>query len=225
MTGRRPDVNPYFGEQKTPKNPFSEMYARSQPTKKRGSFFAGMARFMLLIFIGALFGGAGIAAQGYIFFNRDLPSIEKLKTHTPPTVTHFYGSKGEIIGEFSSQRRYILTIDQIPKQLQNAFVAAEDKNFWDHGGVDKEAIIRAARRNLTSGTMKEGASTITQQLAKNLLVGSQKTIVRKIKEAILAMRIERERSLTKEQILCLYLNEIYLGSNAYGVEAAARYVF
>ncbi len=223
MTGRRPDVNPYFGEQKTPKNPFSEMYARSQPAKKRGSFFAGMARFMLLICIGALFGGAGVAAQGYIFFNRDLPSIEKLKTHTPPTVTHFYGSKGEIIGEFSHQRRYVLTIDQIPKLLQNAFMAAEDKNFKEHGGVDKEAIIRAAKRNLTTGTMKEGASTITQQLAKNLLVGNQKTIVRKIKEAILATRIER--ALSKEQILCLYLNEIYLGSNAYGVEAAARTYF
>ncbi|MBI5250546.1 MAG: transglycosylase domain-containing protein, partial [Desulfomonile tiedjei] len=216
-------MNPQFTENRTPKDPFGDMYSPAQSGKKKGSFFAGIARFVLLIFIGMAAGGAGIATQGYFFFTNTLPSIEKLKKYTPPLITHFYGAKGEVIHEFAYQRRFLMPIDQIPRVLQESFVAAEDKNFWQHHGVDKEAILRAIKKNLAAGGLNEGASTITQQVAKTFLLTPERKFTRKIKEAILSTRIER--SLTKDQILYLYLNQIYLGSSAYGVEAAAQTYF
>lgn len=215
-------MNPPAGN-RIPKNPFREMYARAETGKRRGSFFAGIARFVLLIFVGCIAGAAGVAVQGYAYFTHSLPSIQKLKKYSPPTVTHVYADKGELIGEFATQRRFLVTIDQIPKVLQDAFVAAEDKNFWRHGGVDKEAILRAVKRNLVAMQLGEGASTITQQVAKIFLLTPEKKFTRKFKEAILATQIER--FLTKEQILFLYLNQIFLGSNSYGVEAAAQTYF
>ncbi|MGO9568132.1 MAG: penicillin-binding protein 1A [Desulfomonilaceae bacterium] len=215
-------MNPPAGN-RIPKNPFREMYARAETGKRRGSFFAGIARFVLLMFIGCIAGGAGVAVQGYAYFTHSLPSIQKLSKYSPPTVTHVYADKGELIGEFAYQRRFLVPIDQIPRLLQAAFVAAEDKNFWRHGGVDKEAIVRAAKRNLLAMKLGEGASTITQQVAKIFLLTPEKKFTRKFKEAILATQIER--SLTKDQILYLYLNQIFLGSSAYGVEAAAQTYF
>ena len=199
------------------------MYARAETGKRRGSFFAGIARFVLLIFIGCISGAAGVTAQGYAYFTHSLPSIQKLSKYSFSIVTQVYADKGELIGEFATQRRFLVPIDQIPKVLQDAFVAAEDKNFWQHSGVDKEAILRAAKKNLVAMQSKEGASTITQQVAKIFLLTPEKKFTRKIKEAILATQIES--SLTKEQILYLYLNQIFLGSNSYGVEAAARTYF
>ena len=177
----------------------------------------------MLILIGCLAGITGIATQGYLYFTHSLPGIEKLKNYSPPTVTEFYSDKNELIAEFATQRRFVVPLEAVPKTLQNAFVAAEDKNFWRHAGVDKEAIIRAIKQNLTTGGIKSGASTITQQVAKTFLLTPERTFVRKIKEAILATQIER--SLSKEQILYLYLNQIYLGSSAYGVQAAAQTYF
>jgi penicillin-binding protein 1A len=216
-------VNPQFTENRTPKDPFREMYARTQPGKKRGSFLAGIGRFVLLMFIGAAAGAVGVAAQGYVFFTHDLPGIQKLKKYTPPIVTNLYASKGELVGEFTSERRFVLPIDQIPLLLVNAFIAAEDKNFWEHDGVDPQAIVRAVRNRLIGGRI-EGASTITQQVAKTFLLSRVQTLTRKIKEAILAKRIERlfpTKEESKKHILFLYLNQIYFGSSAYGVKAAA----
>ena len=204
-------------------NPFRELYNRANTGKRRNSFFGGIARFVSLIFIGCLAGAAGITAQGYLYFTHNLPGIEKLKNYTPPIVTEFYADKNELIMEFAYQRRFVAPLEEIPKTLQNAFIAAEDKNFWRHAGVDKEAIIRAVKQNLTGGSIKSGASTITQQVAKTFLLTPERTFVRKIKEAILATQIER--SLNKEQILYLYLNQIYLGSSAYGAQAAAQTYF
>jgi penicillin-binding protein 1A len=202
---------------------FREMYRREETGKARWSLFGGITRFILLILVACVSGAAGVAAQSYLFFTQGLPSIEKLKNYSPPTVTQFYSDKGEIIGEFAKERRFVVPIDQVPRELQNAFVAAEDKNFWQHSGVDKEAILRAVRRNILTGGIREGASTITQQVAKTFLLTPERKYGRKIKEVILSSRIEE--SLTKHQILYLYLNQIYLGSSAYGVEAAARTYF
>ncbi len=200
------------------------MYSRAEMGKKRGSFFGGIARFVLLVIVGCVAGAAGLAAQGYIFFTHNLPSIEKLKNYEPPIVTRMYADRGELIGEFAFQRRFVVPIEHIPKMVQNAFVSAEDKNFWQHSGVDMEAIVRAIKTNLTRGDWKGGgASTITQQVAKTFLLTPEKKFTRKIKEQILAKRIEE--SLSKEHILYLYLNQIYLGSSAYGVEAAAQAYF
>jgi penicillin-binding protein 1A len=210
-------------ENRIPKNPFREMYGRAETGKKGGSFFAGVARFVLLIMIGCMAGAAGATVQGYAYFTHSLPSIQKLSKYSFPTVTQLYAGKGELIKEFATEYRFVVPMDQIPKVLQNAFVAAEDKNFWEHSGVDKEAILRAAKRNLLAMKSQEGASTITQQVAKIFLLSSEKKFTRKIKEAILATQIES--SLTKEQILYLYLNKIFLGSTAYGVEAAAQIYF
>ena len=159
------------------------MYARAETGKRRGSFFAGIARFVLLIFIGCIAGAAGVAVQGYAYFTHSLPSIQKLRKYSPSTVTHVYADKGELIGEFANQRRFLVPIDQIPKVLQDAFVAAEDKNFWQHGGVDKEAILRAVKRNLMAMQLGEGASTITQQVAKIFLLTPEKKFTRKIQRS------------------------------------------
>lgn len=227
-TDRRLDVNTQFTQIRTPKDPFKDMYARAKTGKKRGSFFAGVARFVLLIFIGGIAGAAGVAAQGYIFFTSSLPGIEKLKDYRPPIITKFYGSGDELIGEFASQRRIVVPKDEIPKLLCEAYISAEDKTFWEHDGIDWAAIVRAAKNNLWGSGVTQGASTITQQVAKTFLLSNVRTFTRKIKEAILAKRIERlfpDKKESKKHILYLYLNQIYLGSSAYGVEAAAQTYF
>ncbi len=221
-------MNQQFTENRTPKDPFRDMYARAKTGKKKRSFVSGIARLVLLIFIGAAAGAAGMAAQGYIFFTTDLPSIEKLKKYSPPIVTQFYATKGELIGEFAKERRVVMPVEQIPVMLQNAFIAAEDKKFWEHDGIDEQAIVRAMKQNIMNPNAKAvGASTITQQVAKTFLLTPAPTITRKIREAILAKRIERlfpDKRQSKNHILYLYLNQINFGS-AWGVEAAAQTYF
>ncbi|MCX5873477.1 MAG: PBP1A family penicillin-binding protein [Deltaproteobacteria bacterium] len=206
-----------------PSDPFQAVLKPHKKDKKGWSLLGGLARFGMLILIGAAAGMAGMVAQGYIYFTQSVPNVEKLRKYEPPVVTTVYADKGDLIGEFAYQKRFLIPMEQIPKELQDAFVAAEDKNFWRHAGVDKEAILRAIKKNLMAGTLKEGASTITQQVAKTFLLTPERKFTRKIKEAILSTRIEQ--SLSKEQILYLYLNQIYLGSSAYGVEAAAQTYF
>lgn len=167
-------------------------------------------------------GAAGAMCQGYLFFTHDLASIEALRDYSPPLVTQFYADNGELIGEFSEEMRFLKPIEEIPLMLQNAFIAAEDKTFREHKGVDLKAIIRAVKHNLTSKD-EHGASTITQQVARTFLLYRDKDYFRKIREAILARRIEE--AFDKSYILYLYLNQIYLGSSAYGVEAAAQIYF
>lgn len=167
--------------------------------------------------------GACGAGGGYWYYGQDLPSIEALQGYEPPTVTTVYDRNGALLGEIYEQRRYVVPYEEIPEHVRNAFIAAEDANFYDHGGVDYMGIARAMVRNAQQGRMAQGASTITQQVTRNFLLTKDKKIERKVKEILLSWRIEEAYS--KQHILYLYLNEIYLGSGAYGVEAASRVYF
>jgi penicillin-binding protein 1A len=163
----------------------------------------------------------GVAS--YFYFTHDLPSIETLKNYKPSTITKFFSDEGEIIGEFSIERREVVSLERIPHHLIQAFVAGEDSRFFQHKGVDYLAILRALFRNIFSGEIVQGGSTITQQVVKSLLLSPEKSFTRKIREAILAYKIEKY--LSKEEILFLYLNQIYLGHGAYGVANAAENYF
>lgn len=154
----------------------------------------------------------------------DLPDVAQLDTYEPPEATILYDRNGEVIGELYEERRYVLPIEQIPPMVQNAFIAAEDASFREHGGIDYVGILRAMWRNADEGRVAQGASTITQQVVRNLLLlDRQKTVERKLREVALAWRLEERFS--KDYILYLYLNSIYMGAQSYGVEAAARTYF
>ncbi len=153
----------------------------------------------------------------------NLPSVESLKDWHPPEATVVYDYKNRVFGDVALQRRYYVDIENIPPHVRNAFISAEDRNFYRHFGIDPIAIVRALIVNLISRDVTQGGSTITQQLAKNLFLTPEKSITRKIKEAILAIKIER--TFQKDKILEMYLNYIYLGQGAYGVEAASRVYF
>ncbi len=167
---------------------------------------------------------AGVA-YGIWYFDRNLPNYDALKKYEPPVTTRFHAGDGTLIAEYAHERRLYMPIQAIPKLVVHAFVAAEDKNFYNHQGVDFEGVMRATINNLRNWGDKrpEGASTITQQVVKNFIVGNETTLVRKVKEALLSMRIESVYS--KEKILELYLNEIFLGFNSYGVGAASLAYF
>jgi len=183
-------------------------------------------RFKKVVLFSALFivifpffavGGA------YFLFTYNLPTIQSLKNYFPSIVTLVYSQDDKIIGEYFIERRYALPLAQIPPLLIQAFVAAEDAHFFEHKGIDYLSIMRAAFKNIEHMEIVQGGSTITQQITKSLLLSPQKSFSRKIKEAILAHRIEKY--LTKNEILNLYLNQIYLGHGAFGVEAAAKTCF
>lgn len=189
---------------------------------------------LLLRFFGFLFAfgtivfllGIGAAAALVWHFSQDLPDYSQLKDYEPPIMTRVHAADGQLIGEYAKERRLYIPIQAIPKGVIDAFLAAEDKNFYDHGGLDFTGIARAGwayLQNLGSNRRPQGASTITQQVAKNFLLTNEVSFARKAKEALLAMRIERAYS--KDKILELYLNEIYLGLGAYGVAAAALVYF
>jgi penicillin-binding protein 1A len=154
---------------------------------------------------------------------RDLPNLRSLDDYRPNLITRVYSADGKVIAEFAKERREIVPIERIPSHVVQAFVAAEDDAFYEHTGLDYSSIVRAAWANLRAGGIKQGGSTITQQVAKTFLLTSERTYLRKLKDMVLAMRIEE--SLNKNAILYLYLNQIYLGSGAYGVEAAAKTYF
>ncbi len=153
----------------------------------------------------------------------NLPSPKALKDWKPPEATVIYDYRGRPFGDIALQRRYYVSLEKIPTHTRYAFISAEDKNFYKHFGVDPVAILRALITNISRKDIRQGGSTITQQLAKNLFLTPERTLTRKIKEAVLAIKIEREFS--KDKILELYLNYIYLGQGAYGVEAASRIYF
>src|SRR4030066_1314231 len=159
----------------------------------------------------------------FLYFTHDLPSIETLKNYKPSTVTKIFSDGGDIIGEYFNEKREVISLDRVPSFLIQAFVAGEDARFFHHKGLDYLAILRALFRNIFSGEVLQGGSTITQQVVKSLLLSPEKSFVRKIREAILAYKIEKY--LTKEEILFLYLNQIYLGHGAYGIAAAAENYF
>ncbi|MDB5458649.1 MAG: pbpY [Caulobacteraceae bacterium] len=170
---------------------------------------------------------AGVAVAIYAaWLFHDMPNAADLVDYRPPTSTRVYAWDGTLIGEFAKERRIFVPYDQIPPQLAHAFLAAEDRNFFEHGGIDVQGLGRAMIKdvfNLAQGKRLEGGSTITQQVAKNVLLGNQVTMGRKLKEAILAHQLEQ--TLDKQRILELYLNEIWLGYRSYGVGAAAYNYF
>lgn len=156
-------------------------------------------------------------------FESGLPDIEEVKRYAPPQVTRILAKDGTLLGEDFVERRTVVKIDQIPPHVKVAFLAAEDASFYEHQGLDYPGMLRAIWVNLRSATSRQGASTITQQVVKNVLLTQDRTYERKIKEVILARRIEQ--TLTKDEILELYLNHIYFGHGRYGVEEASRYYF
>ena len=159
----------------------------------------------------------------YLYFAHGLPSIETLKNYKPSTITKFYSEDGEIIGEFFVERREVVSLERMPNHLIQAFISGEDARFFQHKGLDYMAILRALFKNIFSGEVVQGGSTITQQVVKSLLLSPERSFSRKIREAILAFKIERY--LSKDEILFLYLNQIYLGHGAYGVATAAENYF
>ncbi len=185
----------------------------------------------ILLYGGLAFAGVVIAAllvaTIYIYsLTRDLPSVEALQNYQPPVTTRVYAGNGMLLGEYARQRRIFVPIAFVPKLVINAFTSAEDKNFFTHPGIDPSGIMRAAVKDIFNTLQHkrlEGASTITQQVAKNFLLNGEVKFSRKIKEAVLAIRIDSTYS--KDKILELYLNEIFLGENSYGVAAAALNYF
>ncbi|MGO9487158.1 MAG: PBP1A family penicillin-binding protein [Rhodomicrobium sp.] len=167
---------------------------------------------------------AGAAGAAYFLWqiSKDLPDHEKLSNYKPPVITRVHAGDGRLIAEFAKERRIYVPVQVMPKLVIYAFLAAEDQHFYEHGGIDLQGIARAVFNNVMRNK-REGASTITQQVAKNFLLNSDRTFMRKAREAILAVRIDR--AFTKDQILDLYLNQIYLGAGAYGVAAAGLRYF
>ena len=176
-----------------------------------------------LITLGLIFGALAVGGIFYIY-SADLPSHDSLARYTPPTISRIYNADGRIIDEFAQERRLFVPIEDIPDLVKDAFISAEDKHFYTHKGYDVGGMAAAFRDALVSrGKNVRGASTITQQVMKNFLLDGSRSIERKIKEIILATRLEE--SLSKDKILELYLNEIFLGQNSYGVAAAAQTYF
>ncbi|OIO71977.1 MAG: penicillin-binding protein 1A [Zetaproteobacteria bacterium CG_4_9_14_3_um_filter_49_83] len=160
-----------------------------------------------------------IVTLGYFYYSSKLPTLASLATYQPPLVTRVYSDQGELLAEYADEHRILTPFSRIPKKVSNAFLAAEDQQFYEHPGINPARVLSAALANLKAGHTVQGGSTITQQVAKNFLLSSEKKLSRKIKEAILSYRIEQQFS--KDDILYLYLNQIYLGRGAYGVASAA----
>src|SRR5712691_2375215 len=173
---------------------------------------------------------AGLAAAGVLVLGLvvvlafpNLPSLGALTEYQPKIPLRIYTADGVLIGEFGEERRAVVAIAEVPAELKNAIIAAEDERFYQHPGIDYVGVLRAAWANLVAGGRRQGASTITMQVARNFFLSSEKTLTRKLYEALLAFKIEH--SMTKEQILELYVNQIYLGQHAYGFGAASQIYF
>lgn len=182
-----------------------------------------MKRFLVRSFILFAVVALGIMTGGYFALIQGVPQIEEIKDFRPSKATKVYADDDTLIGEFRVEKGEYVTFNKIPENLIRAVVSIEDTRFWLHKGVDYIAVLRALSKDVLAGRIKEGASTITQQLAKVVFLSPERTIIRKLKEATLAFRLEH--NLTKEEILELYLNKIYFGHGAYGVEMAARAYF
>ena len=185
----------------------------------------GLIGALMGLFLAAGVAGAAGAWMIYQHFADGLPDVDGLRGYQPPVMSRVFASDGKLLADLATERRIFVPINAIPEILKQAVVSAEDRNFYQHKGVDPLAILRASVTNLLQrdGKRPIGASTITQQVAKNMLLDNQVTFARKAKEAILAFRIEK--TLTKDQILELYMNEIYLGLGAYGVASASEAYF
>lgn len=212
-----------------PKRPHKKKKAdkkKDKPVKKRSSLLVRL----IVTFVSLAFLGAGTAVGGVIWlfweYGRDLPEYSQLAKYEPPVMTRVHAGNGALLAEYATQRRVFVPVTGMPRPLIAAFLSAEDKDFYNHPGVDLKALMRAMATNIVNlgtGRRPIGASTITQQVAKNFLLTNEVSVERKIREAILAIRMER--AFTKDQLLALYLNEIYLGYGSYGVAAAALNYF
>jgi penicillin-binding protein 1A len=176
--------------------------------------------FPVAVLAGLVLAGCLLAALVLVLAYPNLPSLDVLTQYQPKIPLRIYTAEGVQIGEFGEERRAVVSIREVPPQLKNAILAAEDERFYEHSGIDYLGVLRAAYTNLVAGGRRQGASTITMQVARNFFLTSEKTLTRKLYEALLAFKIEH--SLTKDQILELYVNQIYLGQRAYGFAAASQ---
>ena len=200
---------------------------RKRPEKKKIKGKFNLRKILIISFFSVVllcltlgFIGAGFI---YFYFSKDLPDVRQLKVYQPSTITQIYSDSDDKIAEFYIEKRIIVELENIPLSLKQATLAVEDSNFYYHFGIDPKAIFRAFLTNIKAGRVVEGGSTITQQLTKTMFLSRERTLPRKIKEAILAVRLELV--FTKDEILEMYLNQIYYGHGTYGVEAAARNYF
>ncbi len=179
--------------------------------------------YPVILVIGAALAAAALLGMVVILAYPQLPSLEVLTDYQPKIPLRVYTSDGHLIGEFGEERRALVRIDEVPEIMKHAIIAAEDERFYQHGGVDTLGVLRAAYSNFLGGGKRQGASTITMQVARNFFLSSEKTLSRKLYEALLAFKIEH--NLTKDEILQLYINKIYLGQRAYGFSSAAQIYF
>ena len=177
--------------------------------------------FKIVLLLLVLFIVGSGAFVGYLMW--DMPSVSSLKTYSPALTTEVYSKEYIKVGEFFDERRVFIPFEKIPPLLIHAFISAEDSSFYEHGGISIVAIIRAAVKNVEAGYKKQGGSTITQQVARAMLLSPKKDYRRKIREIILAILMEKY--LTKQEILEIYLNQVYLGQSSYGVQAASHVYF
>jgi penicillin-binding protein 1A len=203
------------------KRPSADSDKQMRP-RKRG-FFRKFILASVLMFIILALAGATTGWVVYQRLSRDLPHITTLKDYRPPIITTVYADDNRTIAEFFKERRVVIPLSEMPATLLQAFIAAEDARFYEHRGIDPTSIVRAFFKNLEAGTIVQGGSTITQQVTKSFLLTPERSYTRKLKEAILAYRIDQ--AFSKEDILYLYLNQIYLGHGAYGVQAASENYF
>ena len=190
------------------------------PKQRRGGT---LRRIVLWVSVAGVL-ACGLA--GYVLYREitsDLPPVDQLLKYQPPVATRIFADDESLIGEFYTERRYLVPLDRVPDHVRLAFLAAEDAEFYRHRGVDPTSVLRALWANLSSNRVVQGGSTITQQVVKALLLTPERSLERKMKEAILAQRLEQK--LTKDEILYLYLNQIYFGAGSYGIAAAAREFF
>jgi penicillin-binding protein 1A len=176
---------------------------------------------IIWVFVSAIV--TGIMVGAFLGLSHDLPQIEGLKSFKPSAVSRVYSADQVVLAEFFDERRDPVSLAKVPMDLQKAMIELEDRRFYSHSGVDIRGIIRAVIKDILALDFAEGASTLTQQLAKTLFLNSKKTLFRKIQEAVLAIQIERR--YTKNEILEMYMNQVYFGSGAYGVESAANIFF
>jgi penicillin-binding protein 1A len=191
--------------------------------KKHRSIIAKIFRWILVALVCSIVAMAMALGGLYLYLGEDLPKIASLSEYRPPIITEVFSDDNRKIGEFYTERRIVIPLSQIPQTLKEAFIASEDARYFKHKGIDFISIIRAFFKNLEAGTIVQGGSTITQQVTKSFFLTPERSYKRKIKEAILAYRIDK--AFSKAEVLYLYLNQIYLGHGAYGVEAAAENYF
>ena len=206
-----------------PKEKSASQILKKRARRKKSATFGRLVKWSLIMAIILMAIGMTGMVGIYLYLSDDLPKITSLTDYHPSIITTVYSDDNRKIAEFYKERRIVVPLSDIPVQLQQAFIAAEDARFYKHQGIDFFSIIRAFIKNLEAGTIVQGGSTITQQVTKSFLLTPERSYERKIKEAILAYRIDK--TFTKQEILYLYLNQIYLGHGAYGVQAAAENYF